>query len=170
MSFSTRTLAFVLTLSLSEVAFAEVEVEHGDLKITLPSSPMRKTVTIEGLNGAEAKQQHQLIINQPNGSIIVWHQEAAGITDPKQALTAAHDSIVKIAGGTVSVDKEFVMQGHPGRYFIVSIPQMDGEFRVAYLFANRRFYQILAVGTQEFTRSEATNKMFETATITDDSQ
>ena len=78
-------------------------------------------------------------------------------------MDAARKSIVRNAGGEVSVDKKTTKQTHPGRYFIVSIPQKNGEFRVAYYFANGRFYQIMAVGTKDFTRSESTDKMFKSA-------
>ncbi len=158
-------LTVAITLTATGILHAGVEVEHAELKITLPAEPTRETETIEGPDGAEPKLQHQLIVNQPNGSIIVWHQDADANTDPQQALEAARDAIVKVAGGTVSEDKEFKIEGHPGRYFIVSIPKKNGEFRVAYVFANGRFYQILAVGTPAFTRSESTNEMFKSVSF-----
>lgn len=161
-------LTLVLSITSTAMAQAGVEVQHADLKLTLPAEPMRKTETIEGQPGTKPTEQHQLIVNQSNGSIIVWHQEASGITDPKQALEVARDAIVKVAGGTVSVDKEFELQGHPGRYFIVPIPKNGGEFRVAYVFANGRMYQILSVGTPEFIRSDSTNEMFKSASLSEE--
>ncbi len=165
MKLNTLLQTVAVALIASGISHAGVDVEHAELKLTLPSEPTRETEKIERQDGAEPTLQHQLIVNEPNGSIIVWSQDAAGITDPNQALQTARDAIVKVAGGTVSVDKEFELQGHPGRYFIVSIPKMNGEFRVAYLFAKGRVYQILAVGTQDFTRSESTNEMFESASF-----
>ncbi len=157
---TTVSLAIVMSLITSGLLAAEVKVQHADLSITLPDEPTKDVKTIGGDDGAEPRSQHRLIINKPNGSIIVWYQDAPGITDPDPALQAAGDSIVRLAGGEVSEDKRVTKQEHPGRYLIVSIPEKNGEFRVAYFFANGRSYQIMAVGTKDFTRSEATNKMF----------
>ncbi len=165
MNIPTLLLAVALTLTTTTISHAEVKVEHAELKITLPAEPTRETETIQGPDGTEPKLQHQLVVNQPNGSTIVWYQDADVGANPQQALKVARDAIVKVAGGTLSDDQEFKIEGHPGRYFIVSIPQNKGEFRVAYIFANGRFYQILAVGTQEFTRSESTNEMFKSVTF-----
>lgn len=160
MNLTTVSLAIVTTLSASGILVAEVKVQHADLKITLPDQPTKDVKTIGGEDGTEPSRQHRLIINKPNGSIIIFYQDSPGITDPETALQAARDSIVRLAGGEVSDEKRLTKQEHPGRYFIVSIPQKDGEFRVAYYFANGRTYQIMAVGTKEFTRSEPMNKMF----------
>lgn len=141
---------------------AEIEVEHGGLKVVLPDKPTKDTEQIGGDDGQKPAMQHRLIINQPNGSIIVWYQDAPSIDDPTVALRAARDAVVRSARGEVSVDKNVTLQGHPGRYFIVAIPG-KGEFRVAYYFARGRTYQIMSVGTQEFTRSASTDKMFESA-------
>jgi hypothetical protein len=150
-------------LIASGILAAEIDVQHADLKIALPDQPTKDVAKIGGEDGTEPSLQHRLIINKPNGSIIVWYQDSPGITDPEPTLQAARDSVVRTAGGEVSFEKNITKQTHPGRYFIVSIPEKDGEFRVAYFFANRRFYQIMAVGTKDFTRSEATNKMFQSA-------
>ena len=165
MKITTLLTTVALSLTVTGITFAEVKVQHAELTITLSAEPTRETETIEGQNGAEPKLQHQLIVNQPNGSIIVWYQNADVGTNPQQALIAARDAIVKVAGGNLSEDKEFQIEGHPGRYFIVSIPQKKGEFRVAYVYANGRFYQILAVGTPDFTRSESTNEMFKSVSF-----
>lgn len=160
MKLATLTLAIVTTLSASAVLSAEVNVKHADLKITLPDKPTKDVEEIGGEDGTEPIRQHRLTIDKPNGSIIVWYQDSPGITDPKPALQAARDAIVRVAGGEVSDEQDLSKQKQPGRYFIVSIPEQNGEFRVAYFLAFGRTYQIMAVGTKDFTRSEATNKMF----------
>lgn len=160
MNLATVSLAIVTTLSASGILVAEEKVQHADLKITLPDQPTKDVKSIGGEDGTKPSLQHRLIINKPNGSIIVFYQDSPGITDPEPALQAARDSIVRLAGGEVSDEKKLTKQKHPGRYFIVSIPEKDGEFRVAYYFAHGRTYQIMAVGTKDFTRSDATNKMF----------
>ena len=160
MNFNTISLAIVVTLNAARILVAGVDVQHADLKITLPDQPSKDVKRIGRDDGTEPSMQHRLIINKPNGSIIVWHQDAPGITDSGPALQAARDSIVRIAGGEVSFDEKVTKQEHPGRYFIVSIPSNGGEFRVAYFFAFGRFYQVMAVGTKGFTRSVATNEMF----------
>jgi hypothetical protein len=160
MNLPTLLLATVTTLSASGILSAEVNVRHADLKITLPDRPTKDVKNIGGEDGTEPSRQHRLIINKPNGSIIVWYQDSPGITDAEPVLQAARDLIVRLAGGEVSDEKQLTKQKHPGRYFVVSIPEKDGEFRVAYYFAYGRSYQIMAVGTKDFTRSEATNTMF----------
>jgi len=161
MNRTTLALAIATILSASAVLAAEVKVQHAELKITLPEKPTKDVKAIGGEDGTEPSRQHRLIINKPNGTIIVWYQDTPGIADPAPALQAARDSIVRLAGGKVSDEKRLTLQEHPGRYFIVAIPEKDGEFRVAYYFAHGRTYQIMAVGTKDFTRSAGTNKMFE---------
>ena len=121
---------------------------------------MKDVKKIGGEDGTEPSLQHRLIINKPNGSIIVWYQDAPSIRDADNALQTARDSVVRLARGEVSIDKKVVSQQHPGRYFIVSLPAKNGEFRVAYYLAHGRVYQVMAVGTKDFTRSESSNKMF----------
>lgn len=154
------TIVVVAMCSRSGTLAAEVNVQHAGLAISLPDRPANDVAKIGGEDGSEPSLQHRLIINKPNGSIIVWYQDSPGITNPEPALQAARDSIVRAAGGKVSVDRKLTQQGHPGRYLIVSIPKNDGEFRVAYFFADGVTYQVMAVGTKEFTRSDSTDKMF----------
>ena len=139
----------------------ELEVRHADLRITLPAKPIKDVKQMGGEDGREPSQQHRLIINEPQGTIIVWYQDSPHTTDPEPALRAARDTIVGLAGGEIRLDKAIEKDEHPGRYITVSIPEKKGEFRVAYFFAAGRFYQIMAVGTEEYTHSASINRLFE---------
>ncbi|REK11905.1 MAG: hypothetical protein DWQ37_12850 [Planctomycetota bacterium] len=152
--------AIALLGSTAPLLADEVDVDHGGLQVTLPEKPMQDTQELDGDGQGKPALQHRLIINKPNGSIIVWYQDAPNVKDPQPALKRARDSVVRLAGGEVSDEKPLDLQGHPGVYFVAEIPG-KGEFRVAYYHSGSRFYQVMAVGTPEFTHSAVINKMFE---------
>ena len=147
-------------VSEQQVAENDVSVRLADLRITLPSKPEKDTVKVGGEDGEEPSWQHRLLVHDRNGSIIVWFQDSPNATDPQLALKAAQETVVRRAGGDVTEEYAIESDDNPGRHFIVAIHANDGEFRVAYYFFAGRFYQIMAVGTAEFTRSDAVNKMF----------
>jgi hypothetical protein len=164
MNFRTLLTAIILSVVASTKLLAVVTINHGGLEITLPENPIEDTVTIGGNDGFEPSLQHRLIVNRPDGTIIVWYQDAPNTSDPEPSLLAARDSIVRLAGGPVSVDKRTAVHNvkHPGRAIIASIPEKRGEVRMAIYFVSGRFYQVMVVGTHEFTNSEAAKTVFTT--------
>lgn len=161
-----KILIFVLvTMSLVNQArvSAQFEVQHADLQITLPEKPVSQTHHLE-----DGTKQYRLKVDRPNGSIIVWHQDA----NPKKikvddALDAGKETILKIAGGKILSESKKQVAGKPARTFTVDIPTNGGEFRVGYYFANEKYYQVMSVGMTDFTRSEAVNDMFKSVKFVD---
>ncbi|MCA9201181.1 MAG: hypothetical protein KDA87_26755, partial [Planctomycetales bacterium] len=69
------------------------------------------------------------------------------------------------AGGEAVIDDAFEWEGHPGRTMLVTIPKANGFFRVSYFYVNGRYYQVMAVGTRDFVRSDSVHKMFASVTF-----
>lgn len=158
----TRMLFFIAILGLTHTAaIGQVTVQHGDLSVTLPSEPQPSIVELE-----DGAKQHHLNLPFPNGAIVIWHQEAhKDVSDREPGLQAGQDAIVKYAAGEVIESKKVELEGHPGRYFIVSVPAKNGECRVGFYYANGKHYQVMAVGAKEFTRSDDVDKMFSSLTF-----
>ena len=151
--------ASLFCLVISGAALGEVDVRHADMLITLPSNPERSS---EGIPGADGKTstQHRLVINGAEGAIIVWHQDSPPKVDVQAAFKRFRDSVAKTAGGDVVIDEALTQQDYPGRMFLVTIPAKNGYFRVVYFHAEGRFYQVMAVGSLDFVRSDAVHQMF----------
>ena len=147
---------FLAVIGFADNLSADTHVKHADLKLIPPEQPAETVVDLGG-----GLLQHRLIINRPNGSIIVWHQESeAGVTDREAVLQKAKSTVVQIAKGEVSLEMDLDLQGNPGMMFTVALPVKNGEYRVAYLYANGKNYQVMSVGTKDFTRSAELDKMF----------
>ena len=157
-----RRILFALFVKFvgASAMYADVSVQHADLQITLPSKPVEMTTPIPSAEGAPPRKQYRLMVNDPNGAIIVWHQNAESEKNVADVLQRMAKTIVKTSGGEEVLNQSFVYQGHPGRLVIVPIPAKNGYFRVAYFYVNGKYYQIMAVGPESFVGSEPVSKMF----------
>ena len=146
----------MLVANFANPVTAQFKTQHADLQLTLPSKPQTASVDL-----GDGTMQHRLIINQPNGTIIVWHQDANPQIKVEDALQRAEDAVVRMAGGKVLARSQANVAGKPARSFTVTLPEKGGEFRVGYYFANDKVFQVMSVGTPEFTRSDAVDEMFQ---------
>ena len=160
-SLSTMVLLTLAMLNPANPTFAQIETKHAKMQIAMPGEFKKETLKID-----ENLDQFQLVFNQDNGTVIVAHQDSTPVADAQAILQVAQDAIVKVAGGEVLEMTNFKLNGYPARKFRVSMPSIDGEFRVSHIYTGDKFYQVMAVGTSEFSASDAINKMFESATIT----
>ena len=151
----------LIILSFTGSAYAQETVQHGGMRLILPDQPINDSIDL-----GDGTKQHRLIMHRPNGSIIVWHQDANPQVPAKAGLQKAQDTIVKMAGGKVLSESQDKVDGQPARTFTVTMPSQGGEFRVGYYYANGKNYQVMSVGTPEFTRSGSVNKMFESVRFT----
>ena len=155
-SLSTMVLLTLAMLNPAKSVFAQIETMHAQMQLAMPGEFHKKTDEI-----AEGVTQKQLVFESENGTVIVFHQESDPAADAQAVLKAAFDAVVKVAGGEVLSQKQFQNNGIPAHKFRVTMPKHGGEFRVSNFVTKDKFYQVMAVGTPEFTASAAINKMFE---------
>ena len=151
-----KALAMFAVIAVSQASVsAQFKATHADMKITLPEKPASDSIAL-----GDGTMQHRLMVNRPNGSIIIWQQNANSQIKVSDALKKAQNAIVKMAGGEILAQSEEKVDGKPARTFTVSIPEKGGEFRVGYYYANGKNYQVMSVGAPEFTRSKSVDAMF----------
>lgn len=151
-----KAIAMVTMIAATQpYASAQFTATHAEMKITLPEKPISDSIDLD-----DGTIQHRLMVNRPNGSIIVWQQNANSKVNVSDGLKQAQNAVVKMAGGEVVAQSEKKVDGKPARTFTVAVPEKGGEFRVGYYYANGKNYQVMSVGAPEFTRSKSVDAMF----------
>ena len=156
----TLVLATVLVPMSFGFAGEQFTSEAGGFSVVLPSAPRLQEEKLAGGNAPPATQ-YQHVVDDPNGSILVWYQDAEHVTDTRNAIQRSRDAIVKMANGPVKEEREIVVDGYPGRYVMATIPAMNGLIRSQTVFADGRVYQINVVGTEQFVNSDTSDEVFE---------
>lgn len=147
----------------SESGLIDFQSAEGGFSIELPGKPAHETAKV----GDAKETQHQFTVGAEQGAFIVSYQDnpnLAGST-PKQlaaALESGRDRLLEVFGGKLLHSKEVQLdKTHPGLDFRVTIPQAKGEARCRFYMVGTRLYQILIVGTPEFTKSEQATEVIE---------
>ena len=153
------------------VPFTSTEAEFS---INFPVKPRHDVENLTDDNGGEFVQD-QFVSETDSGTFMVAVQSNdnslfTSSASRQTVFTTTRDRLRKVFGGEVLEDKDVTIgKSVPGREFRVSIPQDGGEYRTQVFFANQRFYQIVAAGTPEFTRSQQTQAVFDSFKLLEDS-
>ena len=143
--------------------YAEVAVKHGKIQLTFPEQPRASVEEIT--SDGQTSKQHRLMIEKPDGAIIVFKQTDGGAKDVQAALKKLCVQVCKVAGSAPAQERDVKLSGNPGRLLLVRIPSNGGWFRVAYFHIDDHFYQVMAVGTKEFLLSDSVNTMFASVSV-----
>lgn len=147
----------------SESGLIDFQSEEGGFSIALPGKPAHETTEV----GNAKEKQHQFTVGAEQGAYIVSYQDNPNLTGstPKQmtaALESGRDRLLEVFSGKLLDSKEVQLdKSHPGLDFRVTIPQAKGEARCRFYMVGTRLYQILIVGTPEFTKSEQATAVIE---------
>jgi hypothetical protein len=103
-----------------------------------------------------------------NGLLVIYSDlsaEAAKDTKPKEILEAGEKSLVDAFKAKVSKSKEieFGEQKIPGRE--IYAVKDDVQLRITIILADKRLYQVLAVGAKDFVEGKDTEEFFKSFEI-----
>ncbi len=130
---------------------------EGRFSVQMPGEPKYKAQKLPGTNTT----QHQFLYESKDGRVahLVAYQidaNLAGLSKKqKQAvMIEARDAVPKAFTGKLLADKEIDLDGHPGREFKITIPQLKAEYRSRMCIVGDRLYQVVLVGGREITESK----------------
>lgn len=138
--------------------------EDGNFTIAFPNKPTVKTEELKSANG-DSFIQNQYVCEVGNGAILVTFQPsdeklARSKETLEEAYSATRSRLLNATGGQLLEEKDVLVSGSvAAREFRFSIPSRSGEYLTRIFFANRKFFQIIAVGTPDFIKESDTREI-----------
>ncbi len=143
--------------------------EPGRFSIQLPSKPEETEVAFAG----SKDKQLQISSGTPQGVYMVSWQDSQKLAESSQqrqieALKLARNSMMKSFKGELI--KEEVVSIGPQQIqtlrFQISLPEGRGQMLGLFFFANAKMYQVMAIGTEDFVRSQQTTQVLKSFRLT----
>jgi hypothetical protein len=138
--------------SLQEFVFA-----NDGFSIKLPSKPVESQDEIEGDSGEPFIQKRWTVETEIGTYMIAAQDSTVTHAQNPDAVEKAFDTTAEnlaktFSGEVLSAIDISVSKGIPGREIRVSLSN-GGVYRTRVFFGNRRFYQLIAIGTPEFSNN-----------------
>jgi hypothetical protein len=152
------TLSLVLVSAAEPGGLKEFVSEAGRFSVQLPRDPEESKVPEE--NAPSETMQYQYTVGSANGAYVVSYQDNPNMKNADQALLekGLADAQEKVRSGfggkLLSTKKIKLAKVYPGLEFECEIPAGPGIYRSRTYLVNGRFYQVIAVGTKEFTSAD----------------
>lgn len=143
--------------------------ESGHFTIQLPGKPEQAEVLLAG----SKDKQFQISLGTPQGVYMVSWQDSPKLAESSQqrqieALKLARNSMMKSFKGELV--KEEVVSIGPQQIqtlrFQISLPEGRGQMLALFFFANAKMYQVMAIGTEDFVRSQQTTQVLKSFRLT----
>lgn len=162
--------AFLMTLAVASIGFAQTPVEQDSFSITLPagfSEFARQAQTVKSENG-DIQQITYVSKGLQGNAVIVTHGTMSGkILEPAKMMGSGRDSLIKSLGAKLEGEKQLEIDGKPALSITFSAEKPRPIFaRTDLVVAGPRMYQVIFLGSSaEALASESTQALFQSFDI-----
>jgi hypothetical protein len=143
--------------------------KEGKLSVSVPSKPLERTNKLKTAGGE--LEVHMFMIDQKDRAFIVSYTDyPAGSVDPdeKKTLAGVVDGNARAIKGRVASNEPITIgkKDYPGRAISIEFGGAKKQiYRARVYLVDNRLYQVVALGPDEFTKSQAVEAYFKSFAI-----
>ncbi len=164
--------AFLMTLAVAAIGFAQTPVDQESFSITLPAGFgefARQTQTVKSENG-DIQQVTYVSKGLQGNAVIVTHGTMGGkILEPAKMMESGRDSLIKSLGAKIESEKQLEIDGKPALSISFTAEKPRPIFaRTDLVVAGPRMYQVIFLGSSaEALSAESTQVLFRSFDVKD---
>ena len=149
----------------------KVNPKGAGFEVLLPGQPEHSVVPIKSKAGNSVDQQ-QYLTRFPDGALLISYQpsDLEQLADAKgleKAFDEVRDGQAKSYSGKILLNKKLQIPGAvTAREVRITMPAAGGEYRARFFIGNQNFYQVIAIGTPEFVKSQQVQQIFDSFRFT----
>jgi hypothetical protein len=155
-------LAALLTAQ-PDAPWTELSPEDKAFTIQFPGTPVKQVEKIKTPTGTIDVISYALKPSKDRPAYLLSYSEFAGQPDkltPQQRLDKAQAGALASTKGKLQSQKNFTLQGYPGRELLIATPE-DQHLRTQIYVVGDRVYQLIVVGPADQVASKDADKFFD---------